>query len=49
MTLEKGSATGSVDRPADGWRTFFAELEYEKDGQPFYLSTQLRMTEAGKK
>ena len=44
-----GTAAGTVDRPTDGWRTFFAELEYEADGQPFYLSTQLRMAEAGKK
>ena len=48
-TLEKGMAAGTVDRPSEGWRTFFAELEYEKDGQPFYLSTQLRMAEAAKK
>jgi PhoPQ-activated pathogenicity-related protein len=45
---EKGSATGYVERPTQGWRTFFAELEYEKDGRPFYLSTQLRMVEAAK-
>jgi PhoPQ-activated pathogenicity-related protein len=48
-TLDRGTATGTVDRPSDGWRTFFAECEYEQDGQPFYLSTQLRMVEAGKK
>ena len=48
VQLNKGMATGAVDRPAEGWRTFFAEVEYEADGQPFYLSTQLRMVEAGK-
>jgi len=49
VTLDKGAVSGSVERPADGWRAFFAELEFEADGQPFYLSTQLRMAEAGKK
>jgi PhoPQ-activated pathogenicity-related protein len=48
-TLDRGTATGEVDRPADGWRAFYAECEFEADGQPFYLSTQLRMAEAGKK
>lgn len=47
--LAKGTATGEVERPTEGWRTFFAECEFEADGQPFYLSTQLRMAEAGKK
>jgi PhoPQ-activated pathogenicity-related protein len=48
-TLDGRTATGTVDRPAAGWRTFFAECEYEQDGRPFFLSTQLRMVEAGKK
>lgn len=47
-TLNGGTATGTVDRPTEGWRTFFAECEFEADGQPFYLSTQLRMEEAKK-
>jgi PhoPQ-activated pathogenicity-related protein len=48
-TLEKGNLSGQVEKPTEGWRTFFAECEYEKDGQPFFLSTQLRMEEAAKK
>jgi PhoPQ-activated pathogenicity-related protein len=48
-TLDNGTATGEVERPTEGWRAFFAEFEFEADGQPFYLSTQLRMAEAGKK
>jgi PhoPQ-activated pathogenicity-related protein len=47
--LEKGTATSEVDRPAEGWRTFLAECEFEEDGLTYYLSTQLRMIEAGKK
>jgi PhoPQ-activated pathogenicity-related protein len=47
--VDKDTASGAVDRPTEGWRSFFAECEFEKDGQPFYLSTQLRMAEAGKK
>jgi len=48
-TLDKGTVTGAVERPTEGWRTFFAECEYEKDGQTYFLSTQLRMAEGGKK
>jgi PhoPQ-activated pathogenicity-related protein len=33
--------------PAEGFIVFFAELEYEMDGMPYFLSTQLRI--AGKK
>lgn len=49
VEIAKGSVSGSVERPAEGWRTLFAECEFEKDGQTFFLSTQLRMVEAGKK
>jgi PhoPQ-activated pathogenicity-related protein len=50
VTLEKGTANGEVERPTDGWRTFFAECEFEnRGGETFYLTTQLRMAEAGKK
>jgi PhoPQ-activated pathogenicity-related protein len=47
--LDKGTATAEVDRPTEGWRTFLAECEFEEDGLTYYLSTQLRMIEAGKK
>lgn len=48
VKLDKGSVTGSVEKPKEGWRTFFAECEFEKDGQTYFLSTQLRMVEAKK-
>ncbi|HKA07368.1 MAG TPA: PhoPQ-activated protein PqaA family protein [Gemmataceae bacterium] len=48
-TLDKGTATGEIEKPTEGWRTFFAECEYEEDGQRYFLSTQLRMAEGGKK
>jgi PhoPQ-activated pathogenicity-related protein len=47
--LNNRTVAGSVDKPREGWRTFFAECEFEKDGQTFFLSTQLRMFEAAKK
>jgi PhoPQ-activated pathogenicity-related protein len=47
VTPEK-NAIGLVDKPKEGWRTFFAEYELDNDGVPYYLSTQLRMCEAGK-
>jgi PhoPQ-activated pathogenicity-related protein len=49
VKLDKGMATGSVEKPGEGWRTFFAECEFENDGLTYCLSTQLRMYEAGKK
>jgi PhoPQ-activated pathogenicity-related protein len=49
VKLDNGTVTGSVDKPKEGWRTFFAECEFERDGQTIYLSTQLRMFEAGKR
>jgi PhoPQ-activated pathogenicity-related protein len=42
-TLEGGKVSGSVELPEKGWRTFFAECEYEIDGLRYYLSTQVRM------
>jgi PhoPQ-activated pathogenicity-related protein len=48
-TLNGGTVKGEVEQPTEGWRAFFAECEYEQDGQTFFLSTQLRMAEAGKK
>ena len=47
--VSEKSATGEVDRPKTGWRTLFAECEFEQDGQSYYLSTQLRMVEAKSK
>jgi len=34
--------------PAEGYKAFFAECDYEVDGLPFTLSTQLRVIEARK-
>jgi len=49
IKLDKGSAKGLVEKPKEGWRTVFAEYEFDRDGLSYYLSTQLRMFEAGKK
>lgn len=37
-----------VKAPDKGFRVFYAECEYEMDGQPFTLCTQLRILEAKK-
>lgn len=37
-----------VNAPAKGFRAFYAECEYETDGQPFTLCTQIRILEAKK-
>jgi PhoPQ-activated pathogenicity-related protein len=47
--LNEKTGVGEVDRPSTGWRTLFAECEFEQDGQSYYLSTQLRMVEAKSK
>ena len=43
------TVTTSVAPPATGCSAFFAELDYEIDGLPHQLSTQLRILEAAKK
>jgi PhoPQ-activated pathogenicity-related protein len=40
------SIAGEMAAPADGFVAFFAELEYEVEGLPYFLSTQIRI--AGK-
>ncbi len=32
-----------VDKPATGYFAFFAELTFEQNGQPYYLSTQIQI------
>jgi PhoPQ-activated pathogenicity-related protein len=44
--LKKGTVTGEVGRPKEGYRAFYAEVEYEIDGIRYQLSTQIRV--AGK-
>ncbi len=49
IKFDNGTASAEVDRPAEGWRTLFAECEYDEEGGvPYFLSTQLRMVEAKK-
>jgi PhoPQ-activated pathogenicity-related protein len=45
-TVKGGTVQGEVERPADGFLAFFAELDYEVNGTAYHLSTQLRV--AGK-
>jgi PhoPQ-activated pathogenicity-related protein len=39
-----GTVTAAVAPPKTGYRAFFVELDYDLDGQPYRLSTQLRVT-----
>jgi len=41
----ESSTTIEKDQPATGNIAFFADLEYEIDGLPYHLSTQIRQTE----
>jgi PhoPQ-activated pathogenicity-related protein len=49
VRLDRGSAVGTVAGPKEGYRAFFIECEYEQDGLPYYLSTQLRIVGAPKR
>jgi PhoPQ-activated pathogenicity-related protein len=46
VTLDGTQIKGLVDPPAEGCLAFYAELDYEIDGIPYHLCTQLRV--AGK-
>jgi PhoPQ-activated pathogenicity-related protein len=39
---------GEAPRPTEGWQAVFGELQFEIDGIPYYLSTQIRVVKAGK-
>src|SRR5207244_13277223 len=43
-----GHVFNEIAPPADGFLAFFAELEYELNGLPYHLSTQMRIA-AGKR
>jgi PhoPQ-activated pathogenicity-related protein len=44
--LTGGAVVGTVPLPAKGCLAFYAELEFDLDGMPYYLATQVRV--AGK-
>jgi PhoPQ-activated pathogenicity-related protein len=44
--VDGGKVSGTVEAPKEGFCAFFAELDYEIDGVPYHLSTQVRV--AGK-
>lgn len=46
--VSKGVVTGEVEPPEEGYLAFFGELDYEVDGLPYRLSTQLRMAGSSK-
>ena len=41
--IGKDSINASLDLPADGFRVFYGEMEYQIEGMTFYLSTQMRV------
>jgi PhoPQ-activated pathogenicity-related protein len=45
VSFAKGKIIGEVAPPDKGHLAFFGELDYEIDGLPYHLSTQIRMTE----
>ena len=45
LSLSDGKIAGEVPLPEKGHVAFFGELDYEIDGLPYRLSTQMRITE----
>ena len=43
MTTSDGKIIGEVAAPQTGREAFFGELDYEIDGVPYHLSTQMRL------
>jgi PhoPQ-activated pathogenicity-related protein len=41
--LADGTVVGEVERPKEGYRVFYAELDYDTDGIKHHLSTQVRV------
>jgi PhoPQ-activated pathogenicity-related protein len=46
--VEKGTVVGLMSPPQEGCLAFYAELDYEIDGIPYTLCTQIRVAEAKK-
>ncbi len=42
-TQDGKEVRGEIDPPAQGYRAFFAELDFQTDGIPYHLSTQIRI------
>jgi PhoPQ-activated pathogenicity-related protein len=45
LSLSKGKIVGEVTPPEKGHSAFFGELDYDIDGVPYHLSTQVRLTD----
>lgn len=48
MDLNGSTATGTMEAPKEGFKACYGEVTYELDGQPYTLSTQLRILPAKK-
>ena len=46
--MKEGSVVGVVAPPQEGYLAFYAEMDFELDGLPFTLCTQIRVAEAKK-
>ncbi len=42
--IGRGTVSGAVDPPADGFQAFFAEVDFDTNGMRYTLSTQLRVS-----
>ena len=43
-TMQKNTVVGTLDPPSDGFLAFYAELDYDSDGLPYHICTQIRVT-----
>ena len=46
MVVNGSAVRGEITRPTKGYIALVGDIEYEIDGMPFHLSTQVRQTEA---
>jgi PhoPQ-activated pathogenicity-related protein len=48
MDVKGKTVTGKMDPPTEGYKAVYGEVTYEMDGQPYTLSTQMRILPAKK-
>jgi hypothetical protein len=41
--VEVNKVSAAVNPPQEGYLAFYAELDYDSDGQPYHLCTQMRV------
>jgi len=48
MDVNGKTVSGKMDPPSEGFKAVYGEVTYEMDGQPYTLSTQIKILPAKK-